>query len=105
MLLERKAQGEYAIAQGQKDRMKEYGKIHGVVKEIVTPVKNMMNAKRNTRFHLVTELGAGMDGEIQDVRPHQVDMVINIIRVVIREALISPTLFLLDDFLFQSIRS
>ena len=69
---ERKAQGEYAIVRGQKDGLKENGKPHGVVKEIVTLVKNMMNAMGNMIFHLMTELGAGMDGEIQNVRPHQV---------------------------------
>ena len=82
MLLERKAQGDYAIVQGQKDGPKENGKPHGVMTESVSLVKNMMNALGNMIFHLVTVLGAGMDREIQNVRPHQVDIYIDVIRVV-----------------------
>ena len=56
-------------------------------------------------FHLMTELGAGMDGEIQDVRPHQVYILVDIIRVFSGVAILSPKLFLLHEFSFQSIQS
>ena len=72
---------EYAIVQGQMDGLKENGKTHGVMKESVSLVKNMMNALGNMIFHLVTELGAGMEREIQNVLPHQVDIYIDVIRV------------------------